>query len=121
MVCTEKTLKERPNEVAAFLKASMQGWKSYLTGDPAAAHALIVKDNPSMTEGQLKAADAVMKARGLVMGGDAATMGIGTITEARLKKSYDLMVSLKLLDAGKVDLQKTFTTRFIDQAKVLPR
>ena len=120
VVCLEKTLKERPNEVAAFIKASMQGWKSYLSGDPKAAHALIVKDNPNMTEGQMAAADAAMKERGLVMGGDAATMGIGVITPARLQKTYDTMVGLKLLDGGKVDLQKSYTTRFIDEAKILP-
>ena len=56
----------------------------------------------------------------MVMGGDAATIGIGVITEARLRKTYDTMVGLKLLDGSKVDLQKSYTTQFIDAAKVLP-
>ena len=30
IVCMDKTLKERPKAVAAFVKASMEGWKSYL-------------------------------------------------------------------------------------------
>ncbi len=120
IVCLEKTLKERPDAVTAFLKASMQGWKSYLTGDRKAAHALIVKENPAMTEGQMEAAVAAMKERGLVTGGDAATQGIGIITDARLKATYDMVVGLKLLDGAKVDLAKSYTTRFIKEARVLP-
>jgi hypothetical protein len=45
---------------------------------------------------------------------------IGTITEARLKKTYDMMVALKLLDPAKVDHRKTFTTEFIKDVKVMP-
>ncbi|HSQ70788.1 MAG TPA: ABC transporter substrate-binding protein, partial [Rubrivivax sp.] len=47
IVCMEKTVKERPKAVAAFVKATMEGWKSYLTGDPSPANALIKKDNPN--------------------------------------------------------------------------
>ena len=35
ILCMEKTVKERPKAVAAFVKASMEGWKSYL-GRPVA-------------------------------------------------------------------------------------
>ena len=53
-------------------------------------------------------------------GGDAARLGMGTITEARLKKTYDMMVAMKLLDPAKVDHRKTFTTEFIKDVKVMP-
>jgi NitT/TauT family transport system substrate-binding protein len=45
---------------------------------------------------------------------------MGTITEARLKKTYDMMVAMKLLDPSKVDHRKTFTTEFIKDVKVMP-
>ena len=48
---------------------------------------------------------------GMVFGGDAATLGVGIITDERMKKTYDLLVAMKLLDPGKVDLKKTYTTR----------
>jgi NitT/TauT family transport system substrate-binding protein len=63
---------------------------------------------------------SAMKERGLVTGGDAATGGIGMITEERLKKTYDFLVGEKLLDPAKVDLQKTYDLQFIKAARVLP-
>jgi NitT/TauT family transport system substrate-binding protein len=120
IVCMSKTLKERPKAVAAFVKASMEGWKSYLKGDAAAANALIKKDNPALTDAEIASAIRLMNTHGLVGGGDAARLGIGTITEERLKKTYDMMVAMKLLDPAKVDFRKTFSTEFIKDVKVMP-
>ena len=120
IVCSRKTLNARPQAVAAFVKASMQGWKSYLSADPSPGNALIKKDNPNMTDDLLAYGIRTLKATGTVMGGDAATMGIGTITEARMKQTYDMLVAHKLLDPKKVSLQNTFTTEFIQNAKVMP-
>jgi NitT/TauT family transport system substrate-binding protein len=119
VVCMEQTLKDKPQMIAAFLKASLEGWKSYLTGDRAAANALIRKDNPQMSDGQMDFAVKVMQERGMVMGGDAAKGGIGTITPERLKKTYDFLVGEKLLDP-KVDLAASYDTRFISAIKVMP-
>lgn len=120
IVCSRKTLNARPQAVAAFVKASMQGWKSYLSADPNPANALIKKDNPNMTDDLLAFGIRTLKATGTVMGGDAATMGIGTITEARMKQTYDMLVAHKLLDPKKVSLKNTFTTEFIQNVKVMP-
>ena len=117
--CMEKTVKDRSKQVAAFVKASAEGWKSYLA-DPAPANALIKKDNPNMTDDQLAYSVAKLKEMGMVTGGDAATMGIGVITDVRAKASYDFLVSTKLLDPTKVELSKTYTTSFVKDAKVLP-
>ena len=56
----------------------------------------------------------------LVAGGDAARLGMGTITEARLKKTYDMMVANKLLDGTKVDLKTVYTTEFVKDLKIMP-
>jgi NitT/TauT family transport system substrate-binding protein len=119
-VCTEKTVKERPKAVAAFVKATMEGWKTYLTGDSAPANALIKKDNPNMTDDKIAHGIKMLKETGMVMGGDAAKMGIGVITDERMKKTYDMMVAMKLLDPAKVDLKKTYTTEFVRNIKVMP-
>ena len=55
-------------------------------------------------------ADATMAAGGEVL---------GVITDARMKKTYDMMVAMKLLDP-KVDLKRTYTTEFVKAIKVLP-
>ena len=120
IVCMEDTLKKKPKQVAAFVKATMQGWKDYLKGDPKAANALIKKDNPNMTDDLLANGIKLMNATGMVTGGDAAKLGIGVLTDERIKKTYDMMVSMKLIDPAKVDLKKTYTTEFVKAMKVLP-
>lgn len=119
IVCMEKTIKERPKAVAAFVKASMEGWKKYLTADPTAANVLIKKDNPNMTDDLIANGITLMKSTGMVLGGDAAKMGVGIITDARMKATYDMLVSNKLLDA-KVDYKATFTDQFVKDLKILP-
>jgi NitT/TauT family transport system substrate-binding protein len=69
----EKTVKERPKAVRTFVKASMEGWKSYLKGDPSPANALIKKDNPNMTDDLIAVGIRLMNETGMVFGGDAAT------------------------------------------------
>ena len=120
IVCMEKTLKERPKAVAAFVKASMQGWKDYLKGDPAAANALIKKDNPAMTDDRIVVGIKLLNESGMVFGGDAAKLGVGILTDERMKKTYDMLVAMKLLDPAKVDLKRTYTTQFVKDLKILP-
>ena len=120
IVCMEKTVRERPKAVAAFVKATMEGWKSYLKGDPSPANALIKKDNPNMTDDKIANGIKLLNETGMVFGGDAAKLGVGVITDERMKKTYDMMVAMKLLDPAKVDLKKTYTTQFVKDIKVMP-
>ena len=120
IVCMEKTVKERPKAVAAFIKATMEGWKGYLKGDATAANALIKKDNPNMTDDKIANGIKLLNETGMVFGGDAAKLGAGVITDERMKKTYDMMVAMKLLDPAKVEVKKTYTTQFVKDIKVLP-
>ena len=120
IVCMEKTVKERPAAVAAFVKASMEGWKSFLKGDPAPASALIRRDNPNMGDDRIAAGIKLLNDSGMVFGGDAAMMGVGIVTDERMKKTFDMMVAMKLVDQTKVDLKKTYTTQFVKDLKVMP-
>ncbi len=123
IVCMQSTLQKKPKQVAAFVKASMQGWKDYMTGDPkavSAANALIRKDNPNMGEDELLNGIRVLNEAGMVLGGDARTLGVGIVTDARMQKTYDMLVNMKLLNPAKVDLKKTYTTQFVKDLKVLP-
>ncbi len=83
MVLAPDTLiSKNPAAVKAFVEASAVGWKEYLHGDPQPADALILKDNPDMTEDVLAQARDKMRQYGLVDGGDAATLGVGAMTDA---------------------------------------
>jgi len=117
--CMDKTVVDRKKAVADFVKASAEGWKSYLA-DPAPGNALIKKDNPSMTDDQLAYSVTKLKEMGMVTAGDAAKMGIGVMTEARAKASYEFLVSAKLIDPAKVELGKAYDFSFMKDIKVMP-
>jgi NitT/TauT family transport system substrate-binding protein len=118
MVATQKLVKERPEVVARFVRASIEGWKSYLA-DPTPANELIKKDNPNMKDDQLAYAVAKLKEHQLVTGGDAAKFGIGIVTEERWKRTFDYMVSAGLLKPD-VDWKQAYTTQFVRDLKVMP-
>ena len=117
--CMDKTVKDRKVAVASFVKASMEGWKSYLQ-NPAPGNVLIKKDNTEMDDEQLAFSVAKLKENGIIVSGDAIKQGIGVMTDARAKASYDFLVSAKLIDPAKVKLSETYTTAFVKDLKVLP-
>lgn len=120
MVTTTKFVAEKPDVARRFVKASLEGWKSYLKGDPAPANALIKADNPKMGDEQIAFGIKRLNELEVADGGDAKTMGIGVITEARWKATYDFMVEAGLLDA-KTDWKKAFTTEFVKNLKITAR
>jgi NitT/TauT family transport system substrate-binding protein len=118
MVTTTKLLAEKPDVLRRFVQASMEGWKSYLKGDPSPANALIKGDNPKMIDEQIAFGIKRLNELKVVDGGDAASMGIGVMTDARWKATYDFMVAGGLLDKA-VDWKKAFTTDLIKDMKIL--
>jgi NitT/TauT family transport system substrate-binding protein len=118
MVTTTKLLTDKPDVLKRFVRASMEGWKSYLKGDPSPANALIKVDNPKMSDEQIAFGIKRMNELKVVDGGDAATMGIGVMTDARWKATYDFMVDGGLLDKD-VEWKKAYTTQFIKDLKIL--
>jgi NitT/TauT family transport system substrate-binding protein len=118
MVTTTKLLAEKPDVLKRFVKASMEGWKSYLTGDPTPANKLIKADNPKMSDAQIAFGIKRMKELKVVNGGDATTMGIGVMTDARWKQTYDFMVKGGLLKKD-VDYHKAYTLQFVKDMKIM--
>jgi len=116
MVTTRPYLEKNPDVVARFVKATLEGWKDYLK-DPAAGNALIKADNPKMSDEQIAYGVEQLKALKVLDGGDAATMGIGIITEARWKATYDFMVGAGLLKP-EVDWRAGFTDQFVKDLKL---
>ena len=116
IVTTEKMIAEKPDVVARFVKASLEGWRDYMQ-NPAPGNALIKADNPKMTDGQIAFAIEKLKENKAVDGGDAATQGIGVITTERYKKIYDFLVAGGLLDP-KTDWQKAIDVKFVKDLKV---
>ncbi len=82
--------------------------------DNAPANALIKKQNPEMTDDLLAYSVAKMKQYGIVDSGDASTLGIGAMTDARMKDFFDEMVRAGVVKAG-LDYRKAYTLQFVDK------
>ena len=117
--CMEDTVKTRGKAVGSFVRATMEGWKSYLA-DPAPGNALIKKDNPTMSDEQLAYSVAKLKEMGIVTGGDAARFGIGSMNEQRIATNYKFLVDNKLVDPAKVTPAQAYVFDYIKDLKVMP-
>jgi NitT/TauT family transport system substrate-binding protein len=109
-----KLAHDNPDLVQRFVNASIEGWYSYLNGDPTPGNDLIKKDNPEMTDATIAYGIAKMKEYGIVDSGDAKTMGIGAMTDARWHEFFDTMAKAGLYPAD-MDYKKAFTLQFVDQ------
>ena len=113
LTTSQKLVDTNPALVQRFVDSSIEGWYSYLYGDPAPAHASIRKANPEMPEALIDFGRATMISRGTVDSGDTKTLGIGAMTDARWKAFYESMVAVGVYKPG-VDLSKAYTLQFIN-------
>lgn len=109
----QRWIETNPQAVRAFVEATREGWRSYLHGDPAPANALILRDNPEMTPELIAHAIAEMNARGIVESGDAGTLGIGAMTEARWEEFFTTMAAQGLYERT-LDWRKAYTLEFLN-------
>ncbi|MBV8169315.1 MAG: ABC transporter substrate-binding protein [Alphaproteobacteria bacterium] len=114
VIAQSKLVREKPQIVQAFIDASIEGWYSYLYGDPKPANDLILKENKEMTQALLDSCIALTKQYGIVDSGDAATLGVGAMTEAKWKGIFDGAVAAGLYPAS-LDFKKGFTTAFVNK------
>jgi NitT/TauT family transport system substrate-binding protein len=80
--------------VKAFVSATREGWQSYLD-DPKSTNVLLHRLNNALDEDTLAAAAAAEKE--LIVGGDAAQHGIGTMTAERWQTLATQLKDLELL------------------------
>lgn len=118
IVVTRGTLAARKGTIERFIQASAEGWKSYLA-NPAPGNALIKRDNPRIEDALIAYGVARMREYGLVTGGDAATRGIMTMTDARWDKTAEFMRSAGLLKPD-FDIRNAYTLDLVQGVVVLP-
>jgi NitT/TauT family transport system substrate-binding protein len=107
-------VEKQPDVVQRFVDASIIGWANYLYGDREAANAAIKRDNPEMTDEQIAYSISKMKEYGIVDSGDAQKLGIGAMTDARMKSFFDKMVKAGLFKAD-LDYRKSYTLQFVNK------
>ena len=91
VLATDAMIARNPAAVKAFVAASAEGWRDYLAGDPAAADALIRKDNPEMTADVLAQAREKLRNYKIIEGSEGAL--VGAMTDARWKAFSDMAMA----------------------------
>jgi NitT/TauT family transport system substrate-binding protein len=114
VLAPDKTLRERPEIVKKFLKASAAGWASYLDEDGSPGNDLIRKANPEMTQAVLDQARARMISAEIVEGGDAAKLGMGAMTDARWSAFFEAGVKQGLYPAD-LPYRQGYTLGMVDK------
>lgn len=110
---TRQTLQRDPSMVAAFVKATAEGWQAFLR-NPAPGVALIKANNPQMTDEQVAYCIEQMRRHGLLESGDAANGRIGNMSNERWSAFYREMVEAKALPAG-LDYRKGYDLSVVRQ------
>ena len=106
-LASDQMIAENPKAVQAFVDGSAAGWKSYLEGDPKPGDALILKDNPEMTQDVLDQAREKMRAHGIVGSGD-----VGAMTDARWKAFFDVAAAQGVYPKT-MDYRQGYTLQFL--------
>ncbi len=114
-----KTLADRREVIQRFVDATMAGWDQYLKGpaggvDTAPANALIKAHNPEMGDDLIAFGTKMMNEAGLVRSGDAATLGIGAMTEARWQRFHAAVAEIGVLPAT-LDWKKAFDLSLVNK------
>jgi NitT/TauT family transport system substrate-binding protein len=107
-------VEKRPDVVQRFVDASAIGWYHYLYGDNAKANEAIKHENPELSDAQIAFSIAKLKEYGIVDSGDTAKLGIGAMTDERVKDFFDKMVKAGLVNAD-TDYKKAYTLKFVNK------
>ncbi|MEX0751923.1 MAG: ABC transporter substrate-binding protein [Xanthobacteraceae bacterium] len=107
-------VEKRPDLVQRFVDASIIGWYNYLYGDNKAANALIRRHNPEMSEELIAYSIAKMKEYGIVDSGDTLKLGIGALTDARMKSFFDKMARVGVVRPD-LDYKRAYSTQFVNK------
>ena len=114
ITASTKLLAEKPDLAQRFLDASFEGWYSYLYGDPAAANALMKRDNPEMTDELLAYGRNALREREIVDSGDTLKSGIGAMNEARWESFFQAMAEQGLIPRT-LEWRRAFTLQYVNK------
>lgn len=108
---TEKTLKENPELVKAFMKATIKGW-NYYREHSAEVNPFLQEKNPDLKIETMEYSAKIQEE--LIFEGDAAGHGFGYMTEERWSNLQKELLDLGIIKK-KADVTKDFTTEFLGE------
>lgn len=118
LVVTRTTLAKRTDALERFLRASAEGWRSYLA-NPQPGNALIKAGNPEMTDELLAYGVRKLVEHGIVTSGDARKFGLLTMTDARWQATIEFLRAAGLAKAG-ADYKSAYTLDLVKAVRVVP-
>lgn len=118
LVVTRMTLAKRTDALERFLRASAEGWRSYLA-NPQPGNALIKAGNPEMTDELLAYGVRKLVEHGIVTSGDARKFGLLTMTDARWQATIEFLRAAGLAKAG-ADYKSAYTLDLVKAVRVVP-
>ena len=111
VLAQNRLIEEQPELVQAFVNASVEGWQSYIYGDPSPGNKLILAANPDMRQDIIDQAIEQIRQRGMLASPDTEKQGLGAMSEARWQSFFKTMSENGVYPLT-LDWQNAFTTDF---------
>jgi NitT/TauT family transport system substrate-binding protein len=117
LVTSRKFAAAHPEQLRAFLRAYIRGWRDYIEGDPTAAHAAMKAANANNTDAFMLASRQLLIDGRLVTGRDAdgGVHQIARLSPERYATQIRQLEELEILPKGKVTVEKAMTTEFLPE------
>ncbi|MCC6414894.1 MAG: ABC transporter substrate-binding protein [Opitutaceae bacterium] len=115
LVTNHRFAREHPEALRAFVRAYIRGWRDYLTGDPAPAHALMKQANPDNTDEFMMASRQLIIDGHLVTGRDPGVDRTGRLDPARYTRQIEQLEELGILSKGRVTTDTVMTTAYLPE------
>jgi len=114
LVANRPWAERNASRVRAFMAAYIRGWKDYLEGDPAPAHALMKRLNPNVTDDFLAFSRRMVIQEKLAIGRGATDDAMtGRITRERFANQIRQLEDLGILPKGRLTVDDVMTTRYL--------
>ena len=115
LITNKKFAREHPAELRAFNRAYLRGWRDYLAGDPAPAHAALKKANANNTDEFMMFSRRIIIDEKLVTGRDAPAGSdlTGRLDPARYATQIAQLEDLGLLKKNKLTPAQAMTAEFL--------
>ena len=111
VLAQNRLIEDRPELVQAFVNASIEGWRSYIYGDPSPGNKMILAANPDMRQDIIDQAIEQIRQRGMLASPDTEKHGLGAMSEARWQSFFKTMSENGVYPLT-LDWQNAFTTDF---------
>jgi NitT/TauT family transport system substrate-binding protein len=113
VLAQNQLIEQRPELVQAFVNASIEGWQSYVYGDPTPGNQLILAANPDMRQDIIDQAIEQIRSRAMLASSDTEKNGLGAMSRARWQSFFTTM-SENGVYRKSLDWQNAFTTKFVN-------